>query len=104
MLPVVDREFEGSVGTQVVKIFDMVVARTGLRQAETSGAGFPAAVTTPSIFNDHKAYYPGATEMQFRITGEPDHQENFSGRKLLGTGSQKLPSGSISSHPHYFTE
>ena len=73
-----DREYEGSVGTQVVKIFDMVVARTGLRQAETSGAGFPAAVTTPSIFNDHKAYYPGATEMQFRITGDP-----ISG-KLLG--------------------
>jgi len=73
-----DREYEGSVGTQVVKIFDMVVARTGLRQAETIGAGFPAAVTTPSIFNDHKAYYPGATEMQFRITGDP-----ISG-KLLG--------------------
>lgn len=61
-----------------MKIFDMVVARTGLRQAETSGAGFPAAVTTPSIFNDHKAYYPGATEMRFRITGDP-----ISG-KLLG--------------------
>jgi NADPH-dependent 2,4-dienoyl-CoA reductase/sulfur reductase-like enzyme len=56
----------------------MVVARTGLRQAETSEAGFPAAVTTPSRFNDHKAYYPGATEMQFRVTGDPIS------RKLLG--------------------
>jgi NADPH-dependent 2,4-dienoyl-CoA reductase/sulfur reductase-like enzyme len=73
-----DREYAGSVGTQVVKIFDMVVARTGLRQAETSEAGFPAAVTTPSRFNDHKAYYPGATEMQFRVTGDPIS------RKLLG--------------------
>ncbi len=73
-----EREFAGSVGTQVVKIFDMVVARTGFRQTETSDAGFPAAVTTQSKFNDHKAYYPGSTEMQFRVTGDA-----ISGR-LLG--------------------
>ncbi len=73
-----DREYAGSVGTQVVKIFDMVVGRTGLRQAETRDAGFPAAVTTLSIFNDHKGYYPGATELRFLVTGD-----SVSG-KLLG--------------------
>ena len=71
------REFAGSVGTQVVKIFDMAVARTGLGFGEASAAGFNAA-TKDSTFWDHKAYYPGAEEMRLRVTGDPD-----SG-KLLG--------------------
>jgi thioredoxin type arsenate reductase len=72
-----DREFAGSVGTQVVKIFDIAVARTGLRQNDATEAGFNAA-TTAATFWDHKAYYPGAEEMRFRVTGD-----RISGR-LLG--------------------
>ena len=34
------REFAGSLGTQVVKIFDQAVARTGLRDHEAAAAGF----------------------------------------------------------------
>jgi NADPH-dependent 2,4-dienoyl-CoA reductase/sulfur reductase-like enzyme len=71
------REFAGSVGTQVVKIFEMAVARTGLGFGEAYHAGFNAA-TTESTFWDHKAYYPGAEEMRLRVTGDP-----ISG-KLLG--------------------
>ncbi len=64
-----DREFAGSVGTQVVKIFDMAIARTGLRQSDAAEAGINAA-TTASAFSDHKAYYPGAEEIHFRVTGD----------------------------------
>jgi len=71
------REFAGSVGTQVVKIFDLAVARTGLRQAEAQNAGLHAATTEFSCW-DHKAYYPGAERLHLRVTGDP-----FSG-KLLG--------------------
>jgi NADPH-dependent 2,4-dienoyl-CoA reductase/sulfur reductase-like enzyme len=35
-----DREFAGSLGTQVVKVFDLAVARTGLRDQEAAEAGF----------------------------------------------------------------
>ena len=66
-----DRKFAGSVGTQVVKIFDLAIARTGLRQSEAIDAGF-SAVTVESKFWDHKAYYPGAQEMRLRVTGNPD--------------------------------
>ncbi len=72
------RSFAGSVGTQVVKIFDMVVARTGLLPKEAVDSGFRSSTTTESKFNDHKAYYPGAQELLFRVTGDP-----ISG-KLLG--------------------
>lgn len=35
-----DREFAGALGTQVVKIFELAVARTGLSDAEAKSAGF----------------------------------------------------------------
>ena len=34
------RQFAGSLGTQVVKIFDQAAARTGLRDHEAAPAGF----------------------------------------------------------------
>jgi NADPH-dependent 2,4-dienoyl-CoA reductase/sulfur reductase-like enzyme len=64
-----DREFAGSLGTQAVKIFDLVAARTGLRDIEAANAGF---VTFTDQFEtwDHKVYYPGAENMTIRITGD----------------------------------
>jgi NADPH-dependent 2,4-dienoyl-CoA reductase/sulfur reductase-like enzyme len=53
------RQFAGSLGTQVVKIFDQAAARTGLRHDEAAAAGFDP-VTVQSAADDHKAYYPGS--------------------------------------------
>src|SRR5947199_4585897 len=63
------REFAGTLGTQVVKVFDVVVARTGLRDEEAKDARFdPLTVETRSW--DHKVYYPGAHDMHIRVTGD----------------------------------
>jgi len=62
-------EFQGSLGTQVVKIFDLVVARTGLRNQEAVREGFDP-LTIGSESWDHKLYYPGATRLRIRITGD----------------------------------
>ena len=64
-----DRAFAGSVGTQVVKVFDLVAARTGLRDHEAIAAGYAAATITAAA-DDHKRYYPGAHPIHFRITGD----------------------------------
>ncbi|MGZ4147407.1 MAG: FAD-dependent oxidoreductase [Actinomycetota bacterium] len=64
-----DREFGGSLGTQVVKVFDLAIALTGLRDREASRAGLDP-VTTELETWDHKAYYPGATRMRIRTTGD----------------------------------
>jgi NADPH-dependent 2,4-dienoyl-CoA reductase/sulfur reductase-like enzyme len=64
-----NREFEGSLGTQVVKIFDQAVARTGLRDHEARPAGFDP-VTVESQADDHKAYYPGSHRITMRVTGD----------------------------------
>lgn len=73
-----DRRFAGSLGTQVVKVFDLVAGRTGLRDQESVAAGFHPR-TVGSAGDDHKAYYPGAERVEVRMTGEVT-----SGR-LLGT-------------------
>jgi NADPH-dependent 2,4-dienoyl-CoA reductase/sulfur reductase-like enzyme len=63
------REFAGSLGTQVVKIFDQAAARTGLRDHEATAAGFDP-VTVESEADDHKAYYPGSHRIRMRFTGD----------------------------------
>lgn len=72
-----NREFHGSVGTQSVRLFDLVAARTGLHDADARAAGLNP-LSVDSTHWDHKVYYPGAKRMLIRITGEV-----WSGR-LLG--------------------
>jgi NADPH-dependent 2,4-dienoyl-CoA reductase/sulfur reductase-like enzyme len=64
-----NRSFAGSLGTQVVKIFDQAAARTGLRDREAAAAGFDP-VTVESAADDHKAYYPGSHRIAMRVTGD----------------------------------
>jgi NADPH-dependent 2,4-dienoyl-CoA reductase/sulfur reductase-like enzyme len=64
-----NRAFAGSLGTQVVKIFDQAAARTGLRDHEAAAAGFDP-VTVESAADDHKAYYPGSHRITMRVTGD----------------------------------
>jgi NADPH-dependent 2,4-dienoyl-CoA reductase/sulfur reductase-like enzyme len=64
-----NRQFAGSLGTQVVKIFDQAAARTGLRDHEAAAAGYDP-VTVGSQADDHKAYYPGSHRISMRVTGD----------------------------------
>ena len=64
-----DKTFVGSLGTQVVKIFNLVIARTGLRQDEAEAEGYHP-FTVDITMNDHKAYYPGSTPLRARVTGD----------------------------------
>jgi len=74
--------FAGSVGTQVVKVFDLVAARTGLLEHEARAAGF-RPVTTQSTPDDHKAYYPGAQPITIRVTADAD-TSRLLGAQLVG--------------------
>jgi NADPH-dependent 2,4-dienoyl-CoA reductase/sulfur reductase-like enzyme len=76
------REFAGSLGTQVVKLFDLVAARTGLREQEARHTGFDPFTAETTVW-DHKAYYPGAHELHLRITGDL-HTGRLLGAQLLG--------------------
>ena len=56
-----DKKFQGSLGTQVVKIFDLVVARTGLRDRKRS---LPGSIHSQLISEgwDHKALLSGCAK------------------------------------------
>ncbi len=76
------REFQGSLGTQVVKVFDLAAARTGLRDGEARRAGFQS-LTVESRHFDHKAYYPGARQLCLSVTGDR-RTGKLLGAQLLG--------------------
>ncbi len=63
------REFEGVLGTQVVKVFNLAAARTGLNDAEATRAGFSPLIVEAEPL-DRNGYYPGASKLHIRITGD----------------------------------
>jgi len=83
-----DTGYAGSLGTQVVKIFDLVAARTGLREHEAKQAGFNPVSTTATP-DDHKAYYPGATPITIRVTGDLA-SGRLLGAQLIGSRSAEV--------------
>lgn len=74
--------YAGSLGTQVVKVFDLVAARTGLRDHEATPLGSDP-VTVPVVADDHKAYYPGAHPISIRLTGD-QRTGQLLGAQLVG--------------------
>jgi NADPH-dependent 2,4-dienoyl-CoA reductase/sulfur reductase-like enzyme len=61
--------FVGTLGTQVVKVFDLAIARTGLRDHEARTAGFDP-LTIEGTYFDHKVYYPGAQSVHLRLMAD----------------------------------
>jgi NADPH-dependent 2,4-dienoyl-CoA reductase/sulfur reductase-like enzyme len=84
-----DRRFDGSLGTQVVKVFDLAIARTGLRDDEARAAAFEP-LTVESRGYDHTAYYPGAHEITMRLTGDRN-TSRLLGAQLLGHVDAQVP-------------
>jgi NADPH-dependent 2,4-dienoyl-CoA reductase/sulfur reductase-like enzyme len=68
--------FAGIVGTAVVKVFDLEVARTGLTLAEARAAGL-AAAATDVVSRSRAKYYPGTSPLHVRLVHAP-------GGRLLG--------------------
>lgn len=82
------KEYAGTLGTQVVKVFDQVIARTGWRDREAQQAGFDP-LTVPFECWSHKAYYPGAGRLNFRLTGD-QRTGQLLGAQLIGPWGQEV--------------
>jgi NADPH-dependent 2,4-dienoyl-CoA reductase/sulfur reductase-like enzyme len=63
--------FAGVVGTAVVKVFDLEVARTGLGLDEARAAGL-AAEATDVVSRSRAKYYPGGSPLHVRLVHAPD--------------------------------
>ncbi len=75
-----------------MKVFDVVAARTGLRDHDATAAGFTPHSHT-AIADDHKRYYPGATPISIRITGDTN-DGRLLGAQLVGTRGAEISSES----------
>ena len=77
-----ERRFGGSLGTQVVKVFDLAVGRTGLLEREAREAGFNPR-TCEVLSWDHNRYYPGAEQFTIRLTADEGTQQIL-GAQMVG--------------------
>ena len=81
---IVGREshFAGIIGSQVLRAFDVIVARTGLLPNEATAAGF-IPITTTAVVDDHKGYFPGAEKITIRVTADKESHKIL-GAQLVG--------------------
>lgn len=76
------REYEGSIGTSIAKIFDLTVAATGLpaKKLKQEGIAYLSSVTHGS---SHAGYYPGALPLSIKITFSPTDGKLY-GAQIVG--------------------
>ena len=65
-----ERKNKGSIGTAIVRIFDMTAASTGLNERFLQQNQLPYQAIHVSG-KDHAGYYPGATDLTLKLLFEP---------------------------------
>ncbi|MGK0607049.1 FAD-dependent oxidoreductase [Enterococcus gilvus] len=64
------RSNRGSIGTAIVRVFDLAAASTGLSERTVKQSGLDYQVVHVSG-KDHASYYPGASELTLKLVFEP---------------------------------
>jgi len=75
--------YQGTQGTAIAKIFDLIVAITGAtsRQLQQNNLAFRATITRSP---DHATYYPGASDMSIKLLYAAD-DGRLLGAQIVGT-------------------
>lgn len=84
-----DEKYIGSLGTSILKVFDMVGAATGLNEKNLIALGreYKKVYLTP---NDHANYYPGATPVTMKILYDAKTEEILGGQVVGAKGVDKI--------------
>jgi rhodanese-related sulfurtransferase len=77
-----------SLGTAIVKVFDVVAATTGWSERRLRAAGRKYRAIHSHPF-DHATYYPGATRMALKLLFDPDDGSILGAQGVGGTGVDK---------------
>lgn len=75
-------KYEGSIGTAIAKVFDLTVASTGLPAKRLKQFGIPCLSATIHS-GSHAGYYPGAVQMDIKITFSPEDGRLY-GAQIVG--------------------
>lgn len=80
--------YKGSLGSSVIKVFDLTVANTGLSEKAASAAGYQceSVVLSPG---SHAGYYPGATAMTMKVVFEQETLRLLGAQIVGGEGVDK---------------
>jgi NADPH-dependent 2,4-dienoyl-CoA reductase/sulfur reductase-like enzyme/peroxiredoxin family protein/rhodanese-related sulfurtransferase/TusA-related sulfurtransferase len=77
-----DVGYQGTLGTSIVKVFDLAVATTGLNAKKLAQRAVPfSSSITESA--DHAPYYPGATQMMIKLLYTPE-EGRLLGAQVVG--------------------
>lgn len=83
-----DAAFPGVLGTAITKVHDLEISRTGLTEAEATGAGFDAvAAMLRSSTGAH--YWPGSRPMRIRMIAERGSGRLLGAQIVGGPGAGK---------------
>ena len=83
-----ERKNQGSIGTAIVRVFDLTAASTGLSERAAKAAGLTTAVVHISG-KDHAGYYPGATDLQLKLVFHPTTGEIYGAQGIGAKGVDK---------------
>jgi NADPH-dependent 2,4-dienoyl-CoA reductase/sulfur reductase-like enzyme len=83
-----NREFAGSLGTQSVKVFDKVIARTGLNEKEAKDGIFDPVSADFETW-DHKVYFPTARKLHIKVTADK-MSGKIIGAQILGAYGKEV--------------
>lgn len=82
------RTNQGSIGTAIVRTFDLAAGSTGLSEKSAKAAGLPVQVTHV-LGKSHASYYPGATELLLKLIFNPMTGEIYGAQGVGATGVDK---------------
>ena len=83
-----DRLNRGSIGTSIVRAFDISAASTGLNERQVKAAGFDYAVTHTSA-KHHAGYYPGAKMIELKVIFDAKTGELYGAQAVGEKGIDK---------------
>lgn len=82
------RKNRGSIGTAIVKVFDLAAASTGLSEHAVQALGYKHAVVH-TTGKDHAGYYPGATDIVLKLIFSPTDGKIFGAQAVGKKGIDK---------------
>lgn len=83
-----DVQYNGSIGTSVLKVFNLTVATTGNNQRVAEMKKIPTQAIHAHR-NNHASYYPGATNIDFKLVYNPETLEILGAQAIGQSGTEK---------------
>ena len=77
-----EKEYRGTYGTAIAKVFDLTVGITGLSEKQLKALGLPYQVAIVHS-SSHAGYYPGAKPISIKVLFDPDRC-NLLGAQVVG--------------------